>query len=553
MPLSVPKAVFFEAAFLASVPGQPFSGWADRSTAKDFIFESSFGVMRLRKRSTYPQTFARINGNELHFGYGDSDRARSVLEQSLQNVPEAAFYGTEFTYAVADCALETVVVQRDALSTLPLVTAMDETRLYMANTYERVYHLFESEALQPNVPVVARMALAAYTGGRTLFEGIEVLYDRQRLQWSKQHQEIIYPPHGSIVDIAKHRQGDPKLFRQKLEQTLENYWQRYNAPDALVGSELSCGLDTSVVNGYMALKKRRLFIVSSIYDGKHRQSIQLKIRDFSERFKVPVHKQYMSADTEFPFAGMLSETGWRPFYHSEEIYRDSLGKIAELLSHHNVKTVFRGVGGDELFENIPDYSKHVGKGDLVRRLLYKPISEAPDFLTEKFKAYCERALEHDPELPRPIPLQSMTVAASSIVGNNLYIERDIWPVNPLSDPELYIYCQSLPIEYRANREIMRAYLEARKFPASIYTWENEDFADFFDRSVTKLEPHFYAALNSSVLAKTGWLDPQAAKQTWRSIIESGVTDTDAILFWLFCIMSVEINLQLAGISELRQN
>ena len=123
-------APFIEAAFVKRDSKEDHLGWKDTSTPSNFIFESSFGFLRLSKRHAFPQTFAYIKGDVLYFGYGDQEQGKAAADMPLHHVSESSFYGTEFLYASVDIRQGKVCLQRDAFSTLPIVTAMNANRLY---------------------------------------------------------------------------------------------------------------------------------------------------------------------------------------------------------------------------------------------------------------------------------------------------------------------------------------------------------------------------------------------------------------------------------------
>jgi hypothetical protein len=71
-------SVFLEALFLYREDSHSEDHWQDNSTSEYFVFESHFGAVRLRKRTTYPYTFAYAYGSQLYLGYGDEETGRRV-------------------------------------------------------------------------------------------------------------------------------------------------------------------------------------------------------------------------------------------------------------------------------------------------------------------------------------------------------------------------------------------------------------------------------------------------------------------------------------------
>ncbi len=213
----------------------------------------------------------------------------------------------------------------------------------------------------------------------------------------------------------------------------------------------------------------------------------------------------MDPTHDYPLSHLLQTNGVKPFYALEDIYTPSTKRIAKHLHTHNATVVFRGVGGDELFENYPASSNTV---DLAKRL----------------------------------PLLSRSISAAGLKASNVYIEQGIWPVLPLADPELYFYCQSLPMRYRHSRDIFRAYMHARGFPESIHTpISNEHFGIFFAEALaSSLSPVFHQYMQQSVLANMGLLDGKHSLDAWDTAIR---TKNQKDLYKLYLILCIEINLQ----------
>jgi asparagine synthase (glutamine-hydrolysing) len=246
----------------------------------------------------------------------------------------------------------------------------------------------------------------------------------------------------------------------------------------------------------------------------------------------------MDIQHDYPLASMARANKWRPSYQGETLYRESFEKLATYLQERGVGVIFQGHGGDELFDNIPQYEQ----GDIETPVYHKDFV-MPSYATPAFHTFATKAIASTP--PATVSLLSHTAAVGGVGANNAYIDHDIWPVKPLADPRLYLYCQSLPIQYRMDRNIMRAYLHARGFPEIIYQPGEESFDSFFaEATIFGQTDTFTELMQHSVLAKKGYIDPALALDTWRAICANPAKAEAADeLFGLYCLLLAEINLR----------
>lgn len=143
---------------------------------------------------------------------------------------------------------------------------------------------------------------------------------------------------------------------------------------------------------------------------------------------------------------------------------------------------------------------------------------------------------------QPIPtLLAPSIVQEHLATANTYIERDIWLVSPFHSVELFNYCQSLPVQFRSNKNIFRAYFEASHFPLSLYRGENEDFGNFFEQcwDLGVYTPFISQLLEQSSLHELGIVD--VAKI--RRILQTKAVDE---LFALYVWLVLELNMRLVS-------
>lgn len=534
---------FLEACFEHhSAQGDAADSWEDHSDETYYDFRSRLGLFRLRRRLSYPQTYCFTNERYLVAGYGSTERGREIVDRTLTEVEEELFY-EEFLYIIVDLQEQTVRIQRDALCTLPLFVAQQKNRLVFSNRLENVYESIDAPSLTVDRNALVRYLLAADLQERTLFQEIHLLQDRRRLTWNSSRLSIYEPCDGRIAQVVRNRTADPRKFRSTLETTLDNYWAKYTSPQRPVGFELSGGLDSSLVAGYLADKKHRGVYVTARYPDEFGRSLDRKLEALRQRFNIISTTVPLDAAQDYPLAG-IERQGWRAFYHGDELYSETFAKLANLLASQGAETIFTGFGGDELCERCTPHSLREPNTIKLPRTL-------PTFIQKDFYDYALTVLDQD------LPGRAVPVASNALQGigatHNTYLDYNIWPVAPLAGPALYLYCQSLPSVYRSRKNILRAYLQARRFPAEIYEGPNENFAPYFDMAVTQnLGSALGSFMEKSLLAKRNLIDPAKVLDAFQSLKMHPVKPTREYnpLFTIFCLLSLEINFRALGVHKI---
>ncbi len=526
---------FITAVFKAG--GDVSSSWI--IDEQDGYYKATSGLVSIsiRKRASHPGTFLTCEGSKLYAGYGSQQLGKQVLDIPLDRVPESLYAKGEFLLLVADCATGMIEIQRDALSTLPLFAGKAQDQLIISNHYEQVYTALEPSTLSLNAYSLS-MSLAGAATGEPLFNEIITLYDRMRLVWNSLSYKRILPPDGSMRSRVYDRGGNGHEFMARYDATLQRYYQTYT-PSETAGVELSCGMDSSSIAGFYAENSCAIKPASLTYSGSSRASIESRLQDFEQRFSVASERMPMEPATDYPLSHLISDNHVQPFFTEDEIYTPSISRMADYFQKLGIKTVYRGLGGDELFENYPSLLDAHNANPLFPRL-FKP----PAYLTHSYTSYTKQAGIYDKQ--KPVPLLSPSVTGLGLSTNNLYIDRDIWPVLPLADVDLYFYCQSLPMRYRYKRNVLRAYLHAKKFPDSIHSpVKNENFGSFFNESVPAgLTAVFMNLMRNSVTADMGLVDKQAAINQWQQASAAAPTSTSPTdLLKLYWLIKIEANLQ----------
>jgi hypothetical protein len=484
--------------------------WRDLSSDVEYRFESEWGVVSLRKRSAYPVTFCRQQGSALVCGYG-------VVPEGIERSKgdEAYFFEQEFLLCTIDLEAQSIAVYRDAFCTLPLFVSLDDDRVSISNDMQFVTSHTQNTAV--NTVALDSLVLHPHIDHQTLLEGITLLGERTVLKWGPNEHKIT--KRSKNVPVIEN--GNPKEFKQNLETTLERYWELAGENAAI---EASGGLDSSALPLFLANRGRdaSITLASMEFIEGFKDTQSEKLHDLLAVTRGTLVSTSLSLSHNYPLARFF-EDGFnpRPFYQYQEIYTEALNDLAGKLSEQGYRTVFTGIGGDELFENIVE----AGPKPILSPEWWKP----------------EVTIGSAPHEEPTLLAHSAYYAGQS--RNNVYIDHDIWPVAPLSDPALYRYTQSLGIEFRSNKNILRAYQEALRAPTSIYyPRQNEHFGRFFDDAVkANYESVLVELGRNSYLEAMGYLE-------WEKVTESFFAarwreSRSNELFQLFRLATAEVVLQ----------
>ena len=537
---------FLEAVF--DMPSSPVAGtWHDRSDADYYCFESEFGCVRLRRRSAYPATFAAAYGSRLLFGYGDVGFGRSIAHQQLSQANEELFYDAEFLFAEADAANQTVRVQRDALSVLPVFASVQAKRLVLSNCFDRVCELMDRSALVVDGIALAEFLTSLPTYDRTLCSNVKLLYDRVRLLWSPKNRLLVPAPHARRSNKTGMPRSDVHFVRVLLEGTLDTYYRRY-ANGSPIACDLSGGMDSSLIVGYLRDRGHDPLTVSMLFPGAAGLSQGKKMQALQGRFALQNISKPLEVERHYPLDIVTTEG--RPFYHYQlSAYFGVKQEMYGALAARRVPCVFNGYGGDELADNVPNLSVATEE-DLAQAWQLRNDAAQP-WLTPAFGAYFRTVAQKARTEPqRPIPLVAGSVAAGMAASHSAPFDTNVWPVSPLANPRLYQYCQGLPIRYRHNRNLIRMYLQARRFPECIYNGTKELFSEHYTKSTLQhLEQPLRHYLERSVLAAHGLIDTKILLDTFMAAKHSGryTSTLDDFAFKAVTVLAAEINLQALGL------
>lgn len=474
----------------------------------------------LHKRQAYPGTFChRETSGDIVMGYGQ---------------PNAAGYDDEY-FRVRLTSQGSLHIERDLFCVMPLFYGCVDGVFVASNDYAEVVTRLPKLSL--DIATVADQLLGTTSNEQpTIWNEVHVLGERQQLAVKNGHVTLLQPPPRQWAYGSELVKTDPRAFPALLKER----WERFIATRLSgqhIGFELSGGLDSAFLPLFMTAQGYHAPFPAGTVIQPHARDQQLrKIEALEAYTSLRSLRVFHRPETHYPLVHLLQGNRLkRPLHIIAEIYEPGMSEIANDLRQRGVSVVVTGGGGDQLLEHRPHPSR-------IPPEKKKP-PEAPPFIIPP--------VGHDTmpdyfKLAAIVPtLLAPTIVHEHIAHANIYIERDMWPVSPFNDLILFNYLQALPIQFRANKNIFRAYFEASHYPEITYRGANEDFGDFFTACLLsdtyhELIRHY---TGHSHLERFGLVDAAKLYETYQTM-RGGGCDTDS-LFQIYVWLTIELDIRAA--------
>ncbi|WP_168220698.1 asparagine synthase-related protein [Streptomyces sp. RFCAC02] len=255
---------------------------------------------------------------------------------------------------------------------------------------------------------------------------------------------IDYPLPAAHVSPRRLRTGaDPvAYFDHHLTQVIAR--RRFDPARSAV--ECSGGLDSSTVAQSLAAAVREPVRVGALHIGGPPGEQQLRRRaEMAERAG-------WGADTLVPMADHLPFAPGGPraggaLVGVEGAYTEALGVLYSAWRDAGVRWVFTGVAGDELLGLRPEERRQIG--DPWR------VQESGDWLGDAART----ALDLVGRDLAPASVLLVSALQGLATHSPGALRHGLWPVNPLAEPALLRFGESLPLEWRRHKRLLRVRME----------------------------------------------------------------------------------------------
>lgn len=349
-----------------------------------------------------------------------------------------------------------------------------------------------------------RLALNTVYSARQLCVGVNLLTERASFHVEPGKASYRYPAPAGDTTPAPLPAGRDALtgFSELLRRIVS---ARPVTTDR-ISIELSGGMDSATVASALATVHERMASLGILLDGDVRQP-QVQRRQLIA-YRLNLSDQTVDMAAFPPSLDLQRRPDQAPCLHWE-FYLEACAALWDSAVAQGRDVLFTGIGGDELFPTYVDETKkesgneaghHIHHIDEARRC-------AEELLTPR-ALNMARTLRGFDAPASPIP---MTALLSHACNGPDMLRRGLWPVNPLSDPNLVAFCHRLPRDARQGREVMRQYLQAR-LGSEVFTrgYMKETFAQVLPNLISQHVETVASQLRDCALADLGLVDQRAA-------------------------------------------
>jgi asparagine synthase (glutamine-hydrolysing) len=286
---------------------------------------------------------------------------------------------------------------------------------------------------------------------RTIFPEITRLTERARAHWSPPFDRvrITYPPaiDHSVAHRLRSRADVVGTFREILQSSMRR--SRYDEQQP-IAVELSGGLDSTLIVATAAtLPAPATFSYGLIMPGQPGEYQRLRRNEVVERAGL-LDREFPCCDYP-PFNPRSHRVRGNGTVMWGEYYEEAVTHLVELVRADGLHTIYTGMGGDELCSyQFGELRADEQEGDDALR-----SSGFPEFVNRRVvEAFKERHKIDD----APPALSYTSVMESAVAVAPVYLRNGVWPISPLTTPELVEFCRKLPLAWRHRRKIHRQVL-----------------------------------------------------------------------------------------------
>lgn len=511
---------------------KPATLFEQAQTATHLHLSNNKVQVQLAKRLSFPMTYCqKLDDGSFQLGYGNTSPSQNeeFLKITIQKDG-------------------TIDIERDARATLPVFYGYSEGIFILSNDYGTVVEALPKLTLNSD-DIVLTIAPRRFHRP-TLWHEVGMLRSGEALHVGVSRTPVKTMPRGRTwIGTNDLPESDPEEFLPRLDDTLARHLRAYvpSPEEHPPGFEVSGGLDSSTILLYFAQTHpgAAWHGMSISYPDLQRVTQANKLHAISSYAPngtlslIKMEQMYDEASARFTTADP------RPFSVIDSTGTASFETIASTLEKAGVTTIFKGNGGDNLFDHnlTASWQLDIGEEPMRRVLAQLPN----DFLTDHFRDHLRALNEGKGDEEYKLPTLSTSACGSDPIVNS-YIHHGIWPANPFLDTDFFTYCQGLPYKFKHNKHISRIYYRAKNWPSVLYdeTYPNEVPEDDLEKPY--LTDEFAQIIedfaNRSVLDYLGYIDAVKMLQAYHDI-KNGERAIDPGIFTISLWLNIEFNLHLA--------
>jgi len=358
------------------------------------------------------------------------------------------------------------------------------------------------------------LALNPVYASRQIFSGIVMLTERASFFVAPGQALYQYPP--AIPPPTEREKIDEKEAATRFEKLLQDVIAKRLFLSNRSGVQLSGGMDSAAVATAVTRLAGPIRSQGILIDDSNRNAQIQRRCQIIEHLHLP---DYTVDIHTFPPSLDLTPVAKHAKTPHNEYYLEAFEALWGNLRDLGCQWLFTGIGGDELFLPYSDEAKPES-GDAAR---FSGMRNAAESLLTPAALNAARTLRSFDAPRAPVPLSALLGQACQAPN---FLGYGLWPVNPLSHPDLVAYCHGLPRAWRRNRSIMRQYLN-KCLGHEVFTpgYAKETFVRVLPDLIAEQATVISTQLRDCALADLGLVDRDAAL---RLLAEVASTRSDVL-------------------------
>lgn len=331
----------------------------------------------------------------------------------------------------------------------------------------------------------------------TLFQDIVMVTERATATATPAGITVNFPPAAQHVTAARRPRAGTNVV-EAFETLLASAVSRTVPPGTRIGIELSGGVDSAnvalTVARYTPATTCFGLLLDDLIDVKHEHGQAHRRHAVVSLLGLPDITVQASKHPPFvPDGVRRRETPHDP---SSAFYREAFDALRDAAAG-KVDIMMTGIGGDELLalpatrspRTVHDTNQQDTNVSWLGRRTRAALADIDNNLA-------------------PVPVLPLPALMSFALHNPTYLQAGIWPISPLTDPQLQRFGEQLPLTWRRDKALLRERLRSAGLPNYVSRPDHpETFSPLMQLGLRRygldLARHM---LSESILIDAGYID-----------------------------------------------
>ncbi|MFG2908696.1 asparagine synthase-related protein [Kitasatospora sp. NPDC048286] len=370
---------------------------------------------------------------------------------SRAHTADAALYDKAVS-AVLDHNDDWVMVETRTDGQVRVLTGTSGTApLYLTACTDALYGSWDLLELRRHsgdldvVEVARRISLSARYTNATFWQDVHQLTERACALYTPGKLSVQFPEPAEHSRARKIRDGASPV--DAFEQVLSSVIRRIPWSADSTAVQLSGGVDSTNTALALSTDERGSGLVAAalILDGARGAQQTRRRRSVIGHIDRDWADVTVNAVDHLPYAPGSIFARQVPVSPYGDLYLDAVDTLHSLLEQRGVRTVFTGIGGDELmaFTSVEAPQRTT------------PLSQLPTWLGPTAR---EALYDVDTGIAPAAVVPETALMAKAGVAPPL-LKRGMWPVHPLTAPALVRLCEWTPVDWREDKQLLRELID----------------------------------------------------------------------------------------------